>query len=331
MNQITMNDFFCGGGGFGLAAKQAGIEVKGAWDFDKYAVMMYKHNVDETAVQVDIREMTWRDIKKANIWSFGFPCTDLTKARMDERKKLNGEGSGMFYEVMRLLDEVIENVPQNKPDVLLVENVPELYEVMDILKDEFYKRGFYIKPGLYNSKWWGVPQSRERWFVTGFSNVDQYFEILQEQKQETVKMKDFLEMDVQEKYFYIDEKYLYVPIGFKQKDNELWQIGSLEGGKGWLDYMKRVYSVEGIVPTVHTCQGGHRQFKILDPFVNKVRKGTPREYARAQGFPEDYEIIVSDARAYKIFGNAVSVPLAKAHLKHIKSFLLSIKEPGENE
>lgn len=319
-----MIDYFCGGGGFGLAAKQAGVKVVSAYDWDKYAVQMYKYNVNEHAQQIDITKMTWRDVKKANIWSFGFPCTDLTKARMDERKKLEGDGSKMFYEVMRLLDEVIENVPENIPDALLVENVYELHEVMDILKDEFYKRGYYIKPALYNSKWWGVPQSRERWYVTGVRNTEKFFPIVQEQKVNTVKMKHFLETNVDEKYFYTDEKYSYTLINSEQKGNELYQIGTLEGGKGWLDYMKRVYSSESIVPTVHTCQGGHRQFKILDPETNRVRKGTPREYARAQGFPESYEIVVSDSQAYKVFGNAVSVPLAAAHLQNIKTFLLSL-------
>jgi len=325
MKKITMNDYFCGGGGFGLSAKQAGVEVVSAYDWDKYAVQMYKHNVNEHAQQMDITKMTWRDVKKANIWSFGFPCTDLTKARMDERKKLEGDGSKMFYEVMRLLDEVIENAPENKPDVLLVENVYELIEVMNILEDEFSQRGYSIKPALYNSKWWGVPQSRERWYVAGIhQSINKEFHKLLENKVNTVKMKHFLETNVDEKYFYSDEKYSYTPIGSEQKGNELWQVGVLEGGKGWLDYMKRVYSTESIVPTVHTCQGGHRQFKILDPETNRVRKGTPREYARAQGFPEDYEIIVSDSQAYKVFGNAVSVPLAAEHLRNIKNFLLSL-------
>jgi DNA (cytosine-5)-methyltransferase 1 len=324
MKEVTMNDFFCGGGGFGVAAKQAGVKVVSAYDWDKYAVQMYKHNINEHARQMDITKMTWRDVKKANIWSFGFPCTDLSKARMDERKKLEGKGSGMFYEVMRLLDEVLENASENAPDVLLVENVPELIEVMDILKDEFYKRGFYINSGLYNSKWWGVPQSRERWYVTGVKNTSKPFAKLHEIQTNTVKLKYFLEENVNEKYIYKDERYSYHPKLTEKKENELYQIGVLEGGNGWLDYMKRIYSAEGIAPTVHTCQGGHRQFKILDPYTKEIRKGTPREYARVQGFPEDYEIVVSDAQAYKVFGNAVTVPLAKAHLYNIKNFLLSL-------
>ncbi|MFS0904145.1 DNA cytosine methyltransferase [Priestia aryabhattai] len=323
MKTIKMNDFFCGGGGFGLAAKEAGVEVVSAYDWDKYAVQMYKHNVNEHAQQMDITKMTWHDVKKADIWSFGFPCTDLSKARMDERKKLEGEGSGMFYEVMRLLDEVIENAPENKPDALLVENVYELIEVMDILEEEFNKRGYSINPALYNSKWWGLPQSRERWYVVGIDRkTGKEYQPIQQQENFIVKAKHFLEPKVDKKYVYDIDEYPYELFNSYAKEGGMIQVGKFH--TNWLDIMKRIYLTEGILPTLHTCQGGHRQVKIVDPYTFRVRKGTPREYARAQGFPEDYEIIVSDSQAYKIFGNAVSVPLAAEHLRNVKMFLLSL-------
>ncbi|MBQ3011012.1 MAG: DNA cytosine methyltransferase [Oscillospiraceae bacterium] len=78
------------------------------------------------------------------------------------------------------------------------------------------------------------------------------------------------------------------------------------------DAIKRVYSPEGIAPTLTTC-GGYREVKILDLSKFRVRKLTPTEYGRLQAFPmQDWEQVVSDSQAYKQFGNAVTVSVVTA-------------------
>ena len=74
---MKINSFFCGAGGFDLGFIQAGFDVEGAWDFDKYAVESYRHNIGDHVKQADVSKMTGADIPKANGWLFGFPCQDI--------------------------------------------------------------------------------------------------------------------------------------------------------------------------------------------------------------------------------------------------------------
>lgn len=78
--QPIVNDFFCGCGGMGVGFLNADYKIAGAWDFDKYAVQSYDHNVGHHVKQADIKEMTWQDVPFAHIWAFGFPCQDLSVA-----------------------------------------------------------------------------------------------------------------------------------------------------------------------------------------------------------------------------------------------------------
>lgn len=92
------------------------------------------------------------------------------------------------------------------------------------------------------------------------------------------------------------------------------------------DIIRRVHDPEGISPTVNCCVrggGGNLQVKIFDYSRFRVRKLTPTEYGRLQGFPMDtWRQVVSNSQAYKQFGNAVTVPLAEAIGKSIIEFLI---------
>ena len=88
------------------------------------------------------------------------------------------------------------------------------------------------------------------------------------------------------------------------------------------DIIRRVHDPEGISPTVNCFGGGNLQVKIFDYSRFRVRKLTPTEYGRLQGFPMNtWRQVVSNSQAYKQFGNAVTVPLAEAIGKSIIEFL----------
>ena len=91
------------------------------------------------------------------------------------------------------------------------------------------------------------------------------------------------------------------------------------------DQIKRVYSADGIAPTLTTCGGGEQQVKILDTKKERlrVRKLTPTEYGRLQAFPIDdgWEQVVSDTQAYKQFGNSVTTTVVTAIAIEIKKYL----------
>ena len=95
--KLKVNDFFCGCGGMGIAFKNAGYEIAGAWDFDKYAVESYRANVGDHVQKADIKELHQADIPQADVWAFGFPCQDLSVAGKQRGMILKCEDCGEGY------------------------------------------------------------------------------------------------------------------------------------------------------------------------------------------------------------------------------------------
>lgn len=227
----TLNDFFCGCGGIGLGFKKAGFKIVGAWDFDKYVVKTYRENVGDHVVQADISKMTIADIPKADVWAFGFPCQDLSVAgkqagmemtclvcgttwKIDTDNALcpscgsnrfkSISRSGLFFEIMRLLDAADD---ENRPYMLMAENVKALRPLLPVLEAEYAKRGYRTYCTMYNSKYWYVPQNRERYFVVGVRNdLKGDFLFPAEQHDYIPKLSSVLETNVDEKYYISDDK-----------------------------------------------------------------------------------------------------------------------------
>lgn len=97
--KLKVNDFFCGCGGMGIAFKNAGYEIAGAWDFDKYAVESYRANVGDHVQKADIKELHQADIPQADVWAFGFPCQDLSVAGKQRGMILKCEDCGEEIEI----------------------------------------------------------------------------------------------------------------------------------------------------------------------------------------------------------------------------------------
>lgn len=239
MKQLTVNDFFCGCGGMGIGFQKAGYEITGAWDFDKYAVESYRQNVGAHVKQANIKDMTWKDVPKAKVWAFGFPCQDLSIAgkqagmvlecikcghqwKIDPdkhdsdncpncggNKYKSASRSGLFFEIMRLLDETEDNEPEQMPKALVAENVKGLKPFIGVLEAEFKKRGYTAYIELYNSKHWGVPQNRERYYIVGIKDEEEItFQMPVEDKNPEMvpKLSTVLDPDVDEKYYISDDK-----------------------------------------------------------------------------------------------------------------------------
>ena len=238
MRTLKVNDFFCGCGGMGIAFKNAGFEIAGAWDFDKYAVQTYRANVGDHVRQQDIKEMTYKDVPKADVWAFGFPCQDLSVAgkqrgmvlkceECGEEIQINpeeyqnnvlcphcGSGrfkaasrSGCFFEIMRLLEETERNIPANMPAVIIAENVRGLRPYLPVLNLEYERHGYTAHAQMFNSKYWNVAQNRERYAVVGTRDcLGLNFAFPEEQHEFVPKLSSQLEKDVDEKYFLPDEK-----------------------------------------------------------------------------------------------------------------------------
>lgn len=321
-----VNDFFCGAGGFGLGFLQAGFNIVGAWDFDKYAVKSYSHNVGDHVQHRNIAEMKWYDVAKATAWLFGFPCTDISVAGRKAGMIKGETSSGLFYEIMRLLDETKQNEPTHLPKLILAENVKQVNKYLPTIEEEYAIRGYKMYYALYNTKYWFLPQNRERYFMIGVhESIAEEFVFPEEQHEYIPKLADVLQQDVPEKYYLSEEraaKVIQEAIERIAKAGEVNVVGRLDINGH--DIIKRVYDPEGIAPTLTAIKGGSQEAKILHRRM--IRKLTPREYARLQGFPEDYEQVVSDTQFYKQMGNAVSVTVSNAIAKAIRNFLDDVSE-----
>lgn len=121
-------DFFSGIGGFHTGLENAGMKCAGWCEFDKFAQESYKAIYDTKGLYFnnDIRNIKGKDLPKTDLWAFGFPCQDISIAGKMQGIK-EGTRSGLFYEVMRLLDECEES--GNKPKWLIAENVKNLLSI----------------------------------------------------------------------------------------------------------------------------------------------------------------------------------------------------------
>ena len=314
-------DLFSGIGGFALGLSLAGIEFEEHWfsEIDKNAINIYRKHFPKAKELGDVR--TIRDFSgiKADIITFGFPCQDLSVA--GKRRGLEGDRSGLFFEAMRIIREL-------KPQYFIFENVKGLLtnnggadfvrclrEIADI--------------GIYECEWqlvntsWVLPQNRERIYFVGYiggKSRSQIFPIEKQGKQNT-----------------------------QRNNNEVKQLLNIVNSGNWENPQRgRIYSVEGICPALNCCGGGGLEPKIVVPvltptreekrqngrrFKNNgdpsftlttqdqhgifngvdIRKLTPLECERLQGFPDGWTEYgadgkkISDSARYKALGNAVTV------------------------
>lgn len=315
MSKPTVNGFFCGCGGMDLGFKQAGYKIAGAWDYDKYAVQTYRHNVDGVCYQADIRDMFEWDIPRADVWTFGFPCQDISnegqKAGLEE-----GTRSGLFFEVMRLLDEI---PLKEKPKVIMAENVRRLKRYLPVLEEHYEKHGYKMYYVLYNSWDADVAQNRNRYYVIGVrKDILKSFKFPVLTRPSRKVLLDSLDKNVPERYYlsklpktceWTDEGSLkmYEPT---KLGHVIAVIGdgldtARPGSKNRRGRLGR--------ERVQTLTTSGRVHIIIDPETKRARWLTPNEFGRLQGFPIDdgWEQVVSDTQAYKQFGNAVTVNVAK--------------------
>lgn len=166
---VTFIDFFAGIGGFHTGLEKAGMKCIGWCEFDKFAQKSYRAIYDTKGLYFneDVRKIRGWELPKATLWSFGFPCQDISVAG---KQKGIGRGtrSGLFFEIMRLLDEKEDN----KPEWIIAENVRNLLSIEGgwgffKVTSEMAKRGYTVQWRLYNSKDYGVPQNRERVYIVG--------------------------------------------------------------------------------------------------------------------------------------------------------------------
>ena len=268
-------DFYAGIGGFRLGLEMAGHECVGHCEIDKYAHMSYMamHRPKETEVYIeDIRTAKPRDIPDCDIYCGGFPCQAFSIA--GRRRGFEDTRGTLFFEIMRIARE-------RKPRLIFLENVKGLLnheggDTFETIITTMAELGYGVEWQVLNSKYFGVPQNRERVFIVGHLGG-------------------------------VGKQSIFPIIG-KKDTTDLLQIAEYNTKrKNSNNY--RLYSDKGIAPTIHASCGGAATPLVLHN--NNIRRITPRECFRLQGFPDDYyeraAAVNSNSQLYKQAGNSVTV------------------------
>lgn len=301
---IKLFEAFAGIGCQAMAFKRAGIpyETVGISEIDKYAIQSYNLIHDNVKNYGDITKMV--EIPKCDVFTWSFPCTDLSKA--GKQKGLNGTRSGLVYEVLRLL-----LVTKDKPKVLIMENVPDL--VQEKFKSEFYEIQKEIESYGYknftqrlNAKHYGVAQNRDRVFMVSILG-DYHYEFPTREKLK-LRLKDYLEDSVDEKYYLSERQLEHIYItSFETK-----HFTQYARFNGHFESEARVW--KDISPTITTKA---QDIQIYDK--NKIRNMTSRECWRLMGISDsDFDKVngkVSNSQLYKQAGNGIVVDVFVKILK----------------
>lgn len=304
-------DLFAGVGGIRLGFEKAGFETVFANDFESQCKDTYDLNFNGTKLFVeDIQKINEKKLPDFEFLLGGFPCQAFSIAGyrqgFDDEK---GRGN-LFFDVARILKE-------KKPMGFMLENVKNLKghdkgKTFKIITDTLEALGYHIKSKVLNSMEYGnTPQNRERIYIVGFKDKKHYEKFnFPSTTKLTKKITDLLEKDVDEKYYY-NGKPLYKNL----KDEVVNPNTVYQWRRKYVRENKK-----GVCPTLtaNMGMGGHNVPIIKDK--KGIRKLTPLECARIQGFPMGFKLPknTSDSALYKQFGNSVTVPVVTAVANQIK-------------
>lgn len=314
-------DLFAGIGGFRMAMQNLGGKCVFTSEWDENAKKTYRANYGETPFGDITKESTKNYIPDDfDVLCAGFPCQAFSIA---------GKRGGFEDTRGTLFFDVAEIIKTKKPKAIFLENVKGLRNhnggktlatILNVLRNDL---NYYVpEPQIINAKDFGVPQNRERIYIVGFRND---LNINSFSYPEPLEEKVFFEKVKEEKVvptkYYLSTQYLQTLINHKErhagkgngfgyeiiKDDEI-SNAILVGGMGRERNLVIDYRITDYTPTTHIKGEVNRE---------GIRKMTPREWARLQGFPDNFIIPVADASAYKQFGNSVAVPAIQATAEKI--------------
>lgn len=328
-------DLFAGIGGIRMGFDNAftdDIETVFVSEWDKFAQQTYSANfMDEISINGDITQIDEKDIPAFDICLAGFPCQAFSLAGQRKGFKDNYKGMSrgtLFFDVARICEH-------HKPKVIFCENVKGLTihdkgRTFEVIVGTLKEMGYTVFHKVLNSKDYGVPQNRERIYIVAFRNdIDSSGFVFPEPTDTTKTIKDIMERKPVPAKYYLSETYVETLKKHKARHE------AKGNGFGY-----EIRSLDGIAGAI-VCGGmGRERNLIIDKRqkdltptthikgeINKegIRKMTPREWARLQGFPDSYKLVLADTHLYKQFGNSVTVPVIQAIAEQIKVVLDNAK------
>ena len=322
--KFTFIDLFAGIGGFRIAMQNLGGKCVYSSEFDAKAQETYFANYGEMPFGDITKEATKSYIpKKFDILCGGFPCQAFSLA--GKRLGFKDETRGtLFFEIEDILRK-------HQPKAFFLENVKglaihdrgrTLETILTHLDDAGYD---VVPPRILNAMDYGVPQHRERIYIIGFRK-DLHIDISEFHYPEPTttgkkrpKFRDVMENEEVSVKYYLSTTYIETLIRHKERHEA--------AGHG---FGYKIIDIDGVANAIVVGGMGRECNLLIDkrltnftPITNikgevnrdGIRKMTPREWARLQGFPDNFKIVVADASAYKQFGNSVAIPAIQATAK----------------
>jgi DNA (cytosine-5)-methyltransferase 1 len=303
MGKLKAASLFCGCGGtdvgligdfefLGREYAKNNIEIVYANDIDDNACRIFEQNFGIRPDNRDIREIAASELPDFDILTGGFPCQSFSiVAQNPKRLGVKDDRGKLFFEMCRILKE-------KQPKCFIAENVKGILSANNkaafpLIIEEFEKCGYTVVHSLLNSAHYKVPQKRERVIIVGFrSNLGIKFEFpeaLAESESEFEALGSVIENAVDEKYFF-----------------------SERAVEGMMKKRENMNKGRAQCPTKPCNTVGAHLAKVslnsTDPVLlvnGRYRRFTPREVARIQSFPDNFELVGVESAQYRALGNAI--------------------------
>lgn len=337
---LTVGSLFSGVGGICLGFQQAGFELAWANEIDEHSCATYRENFNHNLIEGDINEVELPK-EKIDVLTAGFPCQPFSIA--GERKGFNDVRGNIFWSIINYIKSL-----EYFPRVLFLENVKNIKShdngnTFRTIKEEIEKLGYIIKEEIINtSEFSDLPQNRERVYIVCFLNkedADNFkmfdnldaFKVIKTEESNRKKIEELIDFknEVDDKYYYTKERYphyfLENGVNIDKDIQEMYQFYQLRRGL----YVRK--NMSGVCPTLTANMGTGGHNVPLIRTEKGIRKLTPKETFKLQGFPIDkgYNLpsifkgrSYPDGKLYKQSGNSVSVPIIK---KIATEILVSLK------
>lgn len=319
--KFTFIDLFAGIGGMRIAFQNLGGKCVFSSEIDEQAQKTYAINFGEIP-DGDITQIKENEIPDHDVLVGGFPCQAFSIA--GKRGGFNDTRGTLFFNVAKIIQA-------KQPKAFFLENVKGLTNhrggktlatILNVLRNDL---GYIVpEPQIMNAKNFGVPQNRERIFIVGFRpdlGIKEEDFSYPEPTDTTKTIRDIMEKEPVSAKYYLSTTYLECLENHKARNE------AKGNGFGY-----EIKDLDGISNTIVTGGMGRERNLIIDKRlkdftpvthikgeVNRegIRRMTPREWARLQGFPDNFKIEVADVSAYKQFGNSVAIPAVQATAKNL--------------
>lgn len=300
---MTVSGFFAGVGGIEIGFRQAGFDIVWSNEIDEKASKTFRKNHSNLLITDDIHNISSDSVPDTDIIVGGFPCQAFSVAGY--RKGFEDERGEVFFQLARIIS-------QKLPRVIFIENVKNLVghdngNTYKVIRETLESYGYHLKTMVLNAcKYGNIPQNRERIYIIGFLNEEDFDNFKQISPINlTVKISDIVDYNakVDDKFYYTEQNcsfYNLLKEGVTNKDTVYqWRRKYIRENKS------------NLCPTLtaNMGTGGHNVPIVLTKYG--IRKLTPKECFMFQGYPESFVLPddVAQSHLYKQAGNSVVIPV----------------------